>query len=395
MKYILQNRNLSILFASTFLFFCNEAMFLPTLPLHLLKAGFTNMEIGIVQGTFALGVFLFRPLSGFITDQKSRKLSLVLGVAIFFIAPLFYLFSTQFSALLMIRFFHGMGITFYTTAFPTLVTDIVPENLRGEVLGHMATATTLAFTLSPAIGLMLYNGPGFHAMIAACMAIGLINLVVILLVKENKSRQRVKNTVSYKTLLTNRSVVVASGIQLINAMVFGGMMTFLPILLAKNGLNAGMYFLIESIAIILCRFLAARLSDRLGRGPVFFYSFALVLFSLVLVSRITTLHLMVMAAVLFGTGTALTSPSLAAFIADETDPTIRGMVYGVFYGAFDVGVIIAGMIMGYVADISSIETMYTYTAITGAMGLVLFALLIRPGVRASLRWTLVGDISRN
>ena len=145
MKYILQNRNLSILFASTFLFFCNEAMFLPTLPLHLLKAGFTNMEIGIVQGTFALGVLLFRPLSGFITDQKSRKLSLVLGVAIFFVAPLFYLFSTRFSDLLMIRFFHGMGITFYTTAFPTLVTDIVPENRRGEVLGHMATATTLAF----------------------------------------------------------------------------------------------------------------------------------------------------------------------------------------------------------------------------------------------------------
>ena len=383
------------MFASTFLFFCNEAMFLPTLPLHLLKAGFTNMEIGIVQGTFALGVFLFRPLSGFITDQKSRKLSLVLGVIIFFIAPLFYLFSTRFSYLLAIRFFHGMGITFYTTAFPTLVTDIVPENRRGEVLGHMATATTLAFTLSPVIGVMLYNGPGFHAMIAACMAIGLINLGVILMVKENKARQHSKRTVSYRTLLASRSVVVSSGIQLINAMIFGGMMTFLPILLAKNGLNAGLYFFIESIAIILCRVLAARLSDRLGRGPVFFYSFAIVLCALVLISRITTLHLMIMAAVLFGTGTALTTPSLAAFIADETDPAVRGMVYGLFYGAFDVGVIIAGMVMGYVADISSIETMYTCTAITGAMGLMVFAMLIRRGVMASLRWTLVGNMAKN
>jgi len=231
--------------------------------------------------------------------------------------------------------------------------------------------------------------------IAVCMAIGLINLGVILMVKENKARQKSNRTVSYRTLLASRSVVVSSGIQLINAMIFGGMMTFLPILLAKSGLNAGLYFFIESIAIILCRVLAARLSDRLGRGPVFFYSFALVLFSLILVSRITTLHLMVMAAVLFGTGTALTSPSLAAFIADETDPAIRGMVYGLFYGAFDVGVIIAGMVMGYVADISSIETMYTCTAITGAMGLMVFAMLIRRGVMTSLRWTLVGNMANN
>ncbi len=54
MKTILQNKNLTILFASTFLFFCNEAMFLPTMPLYLLKAGYTNTEIGIIQGSFAL-----------------------------------------------------------------------------------------------------------------------------------------------------------------------------------------------------------------------------------------------------------------------------------------------------------------------------------------------------
>ncbi len=311
MKTILQNKNLTILFASTFLFFCNEAMFLPTLPLHLLKAGYTNMEIGFVQGFFALGVLLFRPLSGFITDHKSRKLSLVLGVIIFCIAPIFYLFTTRFIWLLMIRFFHGMGITFYTTAFPTLVTDITPENRWGRVLGHMATATTLAFTLSPLIGVMLYNGPGFSSMITACVVIGLINLVVILQIKENKIEIRSTQASSYRMLITSRSVLVASAIQIVNAMIFGGMMTFLPILLTKNGLNAGMFFLVESIAIITCRFLAARLSDELGRGPVFFYSFVIVLLSLCLVSRITTVHLMITAAALFGTGSALVTPSLS------------------------------------------------------------------------------------
>ena len=391
MKTILQNKNLTILFASTFLFFCNEAMFLPTMPLYLLKAGYTNMEIGIIQGSFAMGVLLFRPLSGFITDRKSRKLSLVLGVVIFFIAPLFYLFTTRFSLLLMIRAFHGMGITFYTTACPTLVTDIVPERKWGEVLGHMATATTLAFTLSPLLAMMLYNGPGFPAMVAVCMATGVINLIVILRLKEHKARQKPEKTSSYRAILTSRSVVVASGIQIVNAIIFGGMMTFLPILLTKNGLNAGLFFLMESISIISCRLLAARLSDELGRGPVFFYSFIIVLASLCLVSRITTVHIMIVAGALFGTGSALVIPSLSAFIADETDPDIRGTVYGIFNGAFDAGVIIAGTIMGYIADMTSIESMYLITAFSGAVCLILFALFIRKGVWASLCWTLAGD----
>jgi len=88
MKYILKDRNLSILFVSTFLFFTNEALFLPTLPLYLSNGGYSNTRIGIVLGAFALGVLLTRPLSGFLTDEKGRKISLVAGVMIFAAAPL-------------------------------------------------------------------------------------------------------------------------------------------------------------------------------------------------------------------------------------------------------------------------------------------------------------------
>ena len=121
MKYILRDRNLSILFVSTFLFFTNEALFLPTLPIHLSTAGYSNTRIGIVLGAFALGVLLIRPLSGFITDEKGRKVSLVLGVMFFLAAPFLYLISTDFLYLIVIRFFHGLGLSFYTTAFPAYI----------------------------------------------------------------------------------------------------------------------------------------------------------------------------------------------------------------------------------------------------------------------------------
>ncbi len=144
MKIIFKDRNLSVLFASTFLFFTNEALFLPTLPLHLSSDGYNHTKIGIVLGAFALGVLSTRPLAGYITDHKGRKISLITGVSVFLAAPLLYLVSTDFFYLILVRFVHGLGISFYTTAFPAYISDASAEHERGEVFGHMATSTTLA-----------------------------------------------------------------------------------------------------------------------------------------------------------------------------------------------------------------------------------------------------------
>jgi len=287
MKYIFENRNLTILFISTFLFFTNEALFLPTLPLYLAEAGYTNLMIGTVLGAFALGVLLARPLSGYITDNKGRKISLVCGVMVFFMTPLFYLVSTDFIYLIIIRFFHGLGIAFYTTAFPAYITDTADVNRRGVILGHMATSTTLAFTLGRLFGTTLYHAYGFKTLIYGCTLTGFINLVVILMIAETAKSRTQQIKIPYREVVLKRGVLVSSFIQLIYAIIFGGIMTFLPLLLKTvEGVNIGYFFLVESLVIITCRFIAAHLADKYGKGPVFFYSFLVTLAAVFFISEI-------------------------------------------------------------------------------------------------------------
>ena len=388
MKSIFQNQNLTKLFISTFLFFTNEAIFLPTLPLYLSKAGYTNTAVGMILGAFAFGVLTFRPLSGFVTDRMGRKPALVIGVMIFFLAPGFYLFSTTLGYLLVVRFFHGLGITFYTTAYPTLVTDIASPAKRGEVLGHIATATTLSFVLGPWVGMTLYTSFGFHSVIWFCIGVGFINLTVILQVQETAVKGRPRPSPAARESLFSRAILVSSSIQIVNAVIFGGIMTFLPILLAKNGLNAALFFMVESLIVVAVRITLGHLSDQLGRGPVFFYSFLIVLVAVFSFSQMTTLILLIVTAALFGMGNALSTPSLSALVADESDPSIRGMVYGLFYGAFDFGVVIAGVLLGALADQTSLEEMFGWTSLVGLVSLILFALFIQKGMWHSLVWTL-------
>jgi MFS family permease len=390
MKYILRDRNLSILFASTFLFFTNEALFLPTLPLHLSAAGYSNTRIGIVLGAFALGVLLTRPLSGFLTDEKGRKISLVAGVMIFAAAPLFYLVSTDFFFLIIIRFFHGLGISFYTTSFPAYITDVSPEHRRGEILGHMATSTTLAFTLGPLVGITIFNSYGFQSLIFLCTITGFINLIVISQILEVHKKIEKRYKIPYKEVVLKRSVLVSSFIQIIYAIIFGGIMTFLPLLIKTvEGVNVGFYFMVESVVIIACRFLAAQMSDKYGRGPVFVYSFLIILFAVYLISEINTIYLLIATAALFGIGSSLCSPTLSAFIADNSDPSARGTVFSFFYGAFDAGVITAGVILGFIADLTSIREMFMITAVSGFICLIIFSMFIKKGFKRSLQWSLL------
>ncbi len=390
MRIIFSHKNLTILFLSTFLFFTNEALFLPTLPLYLSTAGYSNFKIGTVLGAFALGVLFTRPLSGFITDEKGRKLSLALGVLVFATAPLLYLVSTDFVYLIIIRFFHGLGISFYTTAFPAYITDASDVDKRGEILGHMATSTTLSFTLGPLIGTAIYNFYGFKALIFLCSLIGFINFVIILRISEIQKKSDRKIKIPYKKVVFKRSVLVSSFIQVVNAVIFGGIMTFLPLHLKDiEGVSIGIFFLVQSIVIIACRLLTARMPDKYGRGPVFFYSFCIILAAVFLISNINSLHLLVITAVLFGIGSSLCSPALSAFIADCSDPSARGTVFGFFYGAFDAGVITAGIILGFIADLTSIREMFMITAVSGFICLVIFSLLIQKGLKESLQWTLL------
>ncbi|MBT3387088.1 MAG: MFS transporter [Desulfobacula sp.] len=390
MKYILRDRNLSILFVSTFLFFTNEALFLPTLPLYLSGAGYSNTMIGIVLGAFALGVLLARPLSGFITDEKGRKISLVAGVIIFAAAPLLYLVSTDFLYLIIIRFFHGLGLCFYTTAFPAYITDVSDENNRGEILGHMATSTTLAFTLGPLVGMTVFSSYGFKSLIFLCTITGLLNLIVILKISEIHKKTDKRLKIPYKKIVFKRSVLVSSFIQLIYAIIFGGIMTFLPLLLKNiEGVNVGVFFMVESIVIIACRFIAAQMADKYGRGPVFVYSFLIIICGVYLISKIDTIHILIATAALFGVGSSLCLPALSAYIADRSDPSARGTVFSFFYGAFDAGVVVAGVLLGFIADLTGLREMFMITAASGFLCLIIFSLFIKKGFRKSLQWSLL------
>ena len=145
-------RSLLTLFAAGLLFWSSIAALLPTLPLYIQFVGGNSQQIGIVMGSFAIGLLLFRPMLGRMADDRSRKLVLLIGVAVVAIAPLGYLFITSIPLLMVLRAFHGISVAAFTTGFSALVADLSPPNQRGELIGYMSLVNPIGVAIGPALG---------------------------------------------------------------------------------------------------------------------------------------------------------------------------------------------------------------------------------------------------
>jgi MFS family permease len=66
-------RNLLVLFTAGLLFWSSIASLLPGTPLYVEYIGGTKQEIGIVMGSFAIGLLLFRPSLGKMADNTKWK----------------------------------------------------------------------------------------------------------------------------------------------------------------------------------------------------------------------------------------------------------------------------------------------------------------------------------
>ena len=132
---VLFTNDFLLLCLSTFLFFASMFVILPVLPpfiIHELNG--TESQVGLIMGAFAAASILSRPASGRIVESRSRKSGLALGALIYCLAPLFYTFADSVSVMLVVRFCHGAGIAFFTTASSVLVADMAPGVRRWAIL---------------------------------------------------------------------------------------------------------------------------------------------------------------------------------------------------------------------------------------------------------------------
>lgn len=371
------------------LFFVSLSALLPTLPNYLKDIGGNTSQIGIVMSAFAFGVLIFRPLVGKQVDNVGRKTILLLGIIIFVISPVLYIYIRSINTLLPIRVFHGLGLAAFGTASITLITDAAPVKNRGEVISYTGMVNTIAFALGPIIGSFLGDKWGYNVLFGFVSGISIACLFTSLFLHETKSEKSSRSDVNYWQTIKQRRIMVSSSIILLVGLVHGGVMFYIPLFLKENiSINIGLFFAVYGTAAFLIRMFVGPASDRLGRGPFMVFSLALLTAGVLTLSQATGVAMMFLSAVLYGLGFGSHQPTLTALVADNTTEATRGKIFSFYYGGFDLGISIAGLLLGAVADHYGIKNMFIICGGLTFSALTIFSTMMETSMIQSLRCAL-------
>jgi MFS family permease len=253
------------------LLFIGLQMTLSTLPAYAegtLHA--TSLQISLVTSLFAISAVASRLFSAKAMEKGGRNLLIFLGLAILLTAVTGYYWAGSITTLLLLRMLFGIGFGMTSTAFPTMVSDIIPIRRMGEGMGYFGLSTSLAMSAGPLIGLSLLQGPGFGSLLLCTAAV--IALIVPLgyrlastLPAHHKEPAMVLAEAGTKTR-AGRKLVLPCLLNFLMSISYGGLLGFMALYGSEAHLeHIAYFFLFNAVAIVFVRPLSGKIYDRYGQ----------------------------------------------------------------------------------------------------------------------------------
>src|ERR671915_724965 len=114
-------------------YFTADGVLIPAVPLYVEgPLGGGDVAVGFSVGAFCVTALLLRPWAGRLGDRRGRRLLMILGGALVGLSVAAYAVATAVPALVAFRLVTGVGEAFFFTGAASVVTDLAPEERRGE-----------------------------------------------------------------------------------------------------------------------------------------------------------------------------------------------------------------------------------------------------------------------
>lgn len=326
-------------------------MMVPELPSYLTSLGGEEYK-GFIISLFTITALLSRPFSGKLADKVGRVPVMMAGSFVCFVCSLIYPLLATVSGFLLLRLVHGFSTGFTPTGQTAYLSDIIPDERRGEAMGFLGTAGTVGMAGGPAIGGLLTNALGIEYMFYCSSAFAFISILIVLGIKETLKE---KHPINISLLKVNKQdlfeprVVVPCLIMVLCAYAYGAVFTVIPDFGEYVGIrNKGLLFTYLTIASLTVRLAGGKASDRWGRRPVLIVSSLIIAGSMLIIALAETRLALIIGVTLYGFGQGATSPTLLAWATDLSNINFKGrgiaslyifMELGIGVGAFASGLI--------------------------------------------------------
>ncbi|MBB6624802.1 MFS transporter [Clostridium gasigenes] len=369
----LWTKNYIMLTITALLLFSGFYLLMPTLPMFIKEIGGSESQVGFIVGVFTISAVIVRPIVGGLMDKYGRRVFIISGLIFFAITMYFYDFVTVIIFLVILRILHGISWALATTSIGTAVTDVIPKSRRGEGMGWYGLSMTLGMALGPILGLWVAKSFSFHYLFLLCTALALIAFILAFFTKIPVIKHTHKNTISF----FEKDLLPIAIVTFFLSITFGGITTFLPLFAAKIQVNVGTFFLVYALTLTVTRPITGKISDKYGEDVIIIPAlFILIVALLVLTFTKGTVGL-VITAILYGIGFGSAQPALQVAILRLAKPEKIGVANATFFTAFDLGIGLGSIGLGFVSQLMGYQALFIVCAISALISLLYFTVFVK------------------
>jgi MFS family permease len=333
----------STVFVSAFLLF-------PTAPFRILGLGGSESQAGLFLGCLTYASAFTAPLTGALADRVGRKRTLVFCSLLIAGIQGAYALTTTYQLLLLLVPVHGLFWSGLLSASAAYMTDILPEARRAEGIGYWGLSTMLAIAVAPGLGFLLLRSGGWSGVCAVACGLNLLMAAIAFSLKETAHESSAALAPLFERMVEWRVVAVSLTLFLYS-FGYGGVTSFVALYAEANGVTPkSLFFTVFAVVVALTRPFSGRLADRIGRKKVFVPCLVLIALGLALLSLGGSRPILLVAALVFGTGFGTAYPTYAAHVIEHVPPTRRGAAFGGILAAFDTGIGTGSIATGWLVD---------------------------------------------
>jgi len=134
------------------------SMVFQLIPLYMQNLkGLSNSEIGLLFSIHSIATMLFLTPAGWLSDKKGERIGIVVGFILIAVSLIVFVNSQVFAGFAVVWALFGIGSALIDPAYSSMISKVVPMELRGTAFGLFTTSIGLISLPAPYIGAMLWE----------------------------------------------------------------------------------------------------------------------------------------------------------------------------------------------------------------------------------------------
>ncbi len=357
-------------------------MILGILPVYLVEElGATKVILGLIEGLAELTNYIFRMVSGFISDRVGRRKPFVFaGYFLSGIAKPLFAYATTWLDALVVRIVDRMGKGVRTAPRDALISQSIREREAGKAFGIHRTLDQLGAVLGPLLAFILIPMVGVRTVFLASFIPALIALIILLIavaeVTTPPKSSRLLPEIS--RVLSGKFLWLLLSLSIFNLGAYN--FSFILVRASELGvavLAAPIVYMLMNLTHTAVGIPSGILADRIGREKTLVLAMLMFAFTSLMLAYLSGAWIYgILLALIFGVFQGMYDTVSRAVVPRYVPEELRGSAYGAYYLVIGVSFLLGMSIVGMLWDYVGRTIAFTYSTILSALGATLLYLSV-------------------